>query len=211
VDQRHEPDAQAGTSKQHERRRNSSTEARHERLECTYPLEDCEVAADNLLGKVCDGVRVLMSGLDYERAVVSGGPLGIMAACMEVVIPYVHDRKQFGQPIGDSGILRISRTSMASVSLVPAAMVSAGPGSLKLNVIERVANVCRTRIMRRGLISWASYRGARPRLWTRRWSAAPDRLQRQQRAQLDAVLRRIIPSFRVTVGRKRKCGHGSRK
>ena len=69
----------------------------------TYPVffEDCEVPAENILGKVGDGVRVLMSGLDYERAVLSGGPLGIMAACMDVVIPYVHDRKQFGQPIGE--------------------------------------------------------------------------------------------------------------
>jgi len=69
----------------------------------TYPVffEDCEVPAENVLGKVGDGVRVLMSGLDYERAVLSGGPLGIMAACMDVVIPYVHDRKQFGQSIGE--------------------------------------------------------------------------------------------------------------
>jgi isovaleryl-CoA dehydrogenase len=69
----------------------------------TYPVffEDCEVPAENVLGKVGDGVRVLMSGLDYERAVLSGGPLGIMAACMDVVIPYVHDRKQFDQPIGE--------------------------------------------------------------------------------------------------------------
>jgi isovaleryl-CoA dehydrogenase len=69
----------------------------------TYPVffEDCEVPAENVLGKVGDGVQVLMSGLDYERAVLAGGPLGIMAACMDVVIPYVHDRKQFGQPIGE--------------------------------------------------------------------------------------------------------------
>jgi isovaleryl-CoA dehydrogenase len=69
----------------------------------TYPVffENCEVPAESVLGKVGDGVRVLMSGLDYERAVLSGGPLGIMAACMDVVIPYVHDRKQFGQSIGE--------------------------------------------------------------------------------------------------------------
>ena len=69
----------------------------------TYPVffEDCEVPAENVLGKVGDGVQVLMSGLDYERAVLSGGPLGIMAACMDVVIPYVHDRKQFGHCIGE--------------------------------------------------------------------------------------------------------------
>jgi len=74
----------------------------------TYPVffEDCEVPAENALGKVGDGVRVLMSGLDYERAVLSGGPLGIMAACMDVVISYVHDRKQFGQPIGEFQLMQ---------------------------------------------------------------------------------------------------------
>jgi isovaleryl-CoA dehydrogenase len=74
----------------------------------TYPVffEDCEVPAENILGKVGDGVRILMSGLDYERAVLSGGPLGIMAACMDVVVPYVHDRKQFGQPIGEFQLMQ---------------------------------------------------------------------------------------------------------
>ena len=74
----------------------------------TYPVffEDCEVPAENALGEVGDGVRVLMSGLDYERAVLSGGPLGIMAACMDVVISYVHDRKQFGQPIGEFQLMQ---------------------------------------------------------------------------------------------------------
>jgi isovaleryl-CoA dehydrogenase len=74
----------------------------------TYPVffEDCEVPAENALGKVGDGVRVLMSGLDYERAVLSGGPLGIMAACMDVVIPYVHDRKQFGRSIGEFQLMQ---------------------------------------------------------------------------------------------------------
>jgi len=61
---------------------------------------DCEVPAENVLGAVGNGVNVLMSGLDYERVVLAGGPLGIMQACMDVVIPYVHDRQQFGQPIG---------------------------------------------------------------------------------------------------------------
>ena len=74
----------------------------------TYPVffEDCEVPVENVLGKVGDGVRVLMSGLDYERAVLSAGPLGIMAACMDVVIPYLHDRKQFGQPIGEFQLMQ---------------------------------------------------------------------------------------------------------
>ncbi|HYD31291.1 MAG TPA: isovaleryl-CoA dehydrogenase [Azospirillaceae bacterium] len=63
-------------------------------------FEDCEVPEENVLGREGQGVRVLMSGLDYERVVLSGGPLGIMRACLDVVLPYVHDREQFGQPIG---------------------------------------------------------------------------------------------------------------
>ncbi|MDE1954750.1 MAG: isovaleryl-CoA dehydrogenase [Betaproteobacteria bacterium] len=74
----------------------------------TYPVffEDCEIPEDNVLGGVGGGVRVLMSGLDYERAVLSGGPLGIMAACMDVVVPYVHERKQFGQAIGEFQLMQ---------------------------------------------------------------------------------------------------------
>jgi isovaleryl-CoA dehydrogenase len=64
-------------------------------------FEDCEVPAENLLGAVNKGVGVLMSGLDYERAVLAAGPLGIMRAAMDVVMPYVHERKQFGQAIGN--------------------------------------------------------------------------------------------------------------
>jgi isovaleryl-CoA dehydrogenase len=63
-------------------------------------FEDCEVPEDNVLGSVGRGANVLMSGLDYERVVLAAGPLGIMQAALDVVIPYVHDRKQFGQPIG---------------------------------------------------------------------------------------------------------------
>ncbi len=63
-------------------------------------FEDCEVPAENVLGAVGKGVNVLMSGLDYERAVLAAGPLGIMQAAMDVVVPYIHERKQFGQPIG---------------------------------------------------------------------------------------------------------------
>nr|WP_272906828.1 isovaleryl-CoA dehydrogenase [Hyphobacterium sp. SN044] len=64
-------------------------------------FEDCEVPEENVMGPVNDGVRVLMSGLDYERAVLSAGPIGIMQACMDVVLPYVHERRQFDQPIGN--------------------------------------------------------------------------------------------------------------
>ncbi len=67
---------------------------------CELVFEDCEVPAENILGKEGEGVRVLMSGLDYERLVLSGGPLGIMQSCMDIVVPYIHDRQQFGQSIG---------------------------------------------------------------------------------------------------------------
>jgi len=63
-------------------------------------FQDCEVPEENVLNAVGKGVNVLMSGLDYERVVLTGGPLGIMAACMDIVVPYVHQREQFGQPIG---------------------------------------------------------------------------------------------------------------
>ncbi len=68
---------------------------------CELVFEDCEVPEENVLGQVGDGVRVLMSGLDYERAVLAAGPCGIMQACMDAVLPYVHEREQFGQPIGE--------------------------------------------------------------------------------------------------------------
>ena len=67
---------------------------------CELVFENCEVPAENILGQEGAGVRVLMSGLDYERMVLSGGPLGIMQACMDVVVPYIHEREQFGQAIG---------------------------------------------------------------------------------------------------------------
>ena len=67
---------------------------------CELVFEDCEVPEENVLGEVGRGVGILMSGLDYERAVLAAGPLGIMQACMDAVMPYVHERKQFGQPIG---------------------------------------------------------------------------------------------------------------
>jgi isovaleryl-CoA dehydrogenase len=64
-------------------------------------FEDCEVPAENVLGQVNGGVRVLMSGLDYERAVLAAGPIGILQACLDLVVPYIHDRRQFGQSIGE--------------------------------------------------------------------------------------------------------------
>jgi len=73
---------------------------------CELVFEDCEVPEENILGKLNGGVGVLMSGLDYERAVLAAGPLGIMDACMDVVIPYVHEREQFGQPIGNFQLMQ---------------------------------------------------------------------------------------------------------
>ncbi|ARP92971.1 isovaleryl-CoA dehydrogenase [Bordetella genomosp. 13] len=78
-------------------------------------FEDCEVPEENVLGQVNGGVKVLMSGLDYERAVLSGGPLGIMQAVMDVTVPYVHDRKQFGQPIGQFQLIQGKIADMYSV------------------------------------------------------------------------------------------------
>ncbi len=69
-------------------------------------FQDCEVPEENVLGAVGRGVNVLMSGLDYERAVLAAGPLGIMQACMDVVVPYVHERKQFGQAIGEFQLMQ---------------------------------------------------------------------------------------------------------
>ncbi|MGE0117425.1 MAG: isovaleryl-CoA dehydrogenase [Dongiaceae bacterium] len=79
---------------------------------CELVFRDCEVPAENVLGEVNRGVRVLMSGLDYERAVLAAGPLGIMQACLDVVLPYVHERKQFGQAIGEFQIMQAKLADM---------------------------------------------------------------------------------------------------
>ncbi|OGA47277.1 MAG: isovaleryl-CoA dehydrogenase [Betaproteobacteria bacterium RIFCSPLOWO2_12_FULL_63_13] len=73
---------------------------------CELVFRDCEVPEENILSDVGRGANVLMSGLDYERAVLAGGPLGIMDACMDVVVPYIHERKQFGQPIGEFQLMQ---------------------------------------------------------------------------------------------------------
>lgn len=73
---------------------------------CELVFENCEVPEDNILGEVNKGVAVLMSGLDYERVVLAAGPLGIMQACLDVVVPYVHERKQFDQPIGQFQLIQ---------------------------------------------------------------------------------------------------------
>jgi isovaleryl-CoA dehydrogenase len=79
---------------------------------CELVFEDCEVPAENVLGSVGNGVNVLMSGLDYERVVLAAGPLGIMEACLDAVFPYVHERKQFGQPIGSFQIMQAKLADM---------------------------------------------------------------------------------------------------
>ena len=89
--------------------------SRHQKLDklgmrgsntCELVFKDCEVPAENILGQEGGGVRVLMSGLDFERTVLSGGPVGIMQACLDVVIPYIHERKQFGQSIGEFQLMQ---------------------------------------------------------------------------------------------------------
>ena len=75
-------------------------------------LQDCEVPAENVLGVVGNGVNVLMSGLDYERTVLAAGPLGVMQACLDIVIPYLHQRTQFGQPIGRFQLMQAKLADM---------------------------------------------------------------------------------------------------
>jgi isovaleryl-CoA dehydrogenase len=73
---------------------------------CELVFEDCEVPEENILGGLNNGVKVLMSGLDYERVVLSGGPTGIMLACLDTVVPYIHERKQFGKAIGEFQLMQ---------------------------------------------------------------------------------------------------------
>jgi isovaleryl-CoA dehydrogenase len=73
---------------------------------CELVFEECEVPAENVMGSVGEGVKILMSGLDYERAVLAAGPLGIMRACLDVVIPYIHERRQFGRAIGEFQLMQ---------------------------------------------------------------------------------------------------------
>ncbi|PRD45831.1 acyl-CoA dehydrogenase [Phyllobacterium phragmitis] len=73
---------------------------------CELVFQDCAVPVENVLGGEGEGVRILMSGLDYERVVLAGGPLGIMAACLDAVVPYIHERKQFGQAIGEFQLMQ---------------------------------------------------------------------------------------------------------
>ena len=82
---------------------------------CELVFEDCRVPAENILGKENGGVRVLMSGLDFERTVLAAGPVGIMQACLDVVLPYVHERKQFGRSIGEFQLMQGKLADMYTV------------------------------------------------------------------------------------------------
>jgi isovaleryl-CoA dehydrogenase len=92
---------------------------------CELVFRDCEVPEGNVLSQVGRGVNVLMSGLDYERAVLAAGPLGIMQACLDVVLPYVHDRKQFGQPIGEFQLMQAKIADMYTMANAARAYVYA--------------------------------------------------------------------------------------
>jgi isovaleryl-CoA dehydrogenase len=104
---------------------------------CELVFRDCEVPVENILGKEGEGVKVLMSGLDYERAVLAGGPLGIMAACLDVVLPYVHERKQFGQPIGEFQLMQGKLADMYTTFSACRAYVYAVAQSLDRNITTR--------------------------------------------------------------------------
>ena len=81
---------------------------------CELVFEDCEVPVENVVGQVGEGITILMSGLDYERTVLAGGPLGIMRACLDVVVPYLHERKQFGRAIGEFQLMQGKLADMYS-------------------------------------------------------------------------------------------------
>ncbi len=83
---------------------------------CELVFADCEVPVDNVLGREGEGARILMSGLDYERAVLAAGPVGIMESCLDAVIPYVHDREQFGSPIGTFQLVQGKLADMYSTT-----------------------------------------------------------------------------------------------
>jgi isovaleryl-CoA dehydrogenase len=96
---------------------------------CELVFEDCEVPRANVLGEVDQGVRVLMSGLDYERVVLAAGPLGIMQAALDVVVPYVHERQQFGQPIGEFQLMQGKLADMYTTLMACRAYVYAVAGA----------------------------------------------------------------------------------
>lgn len=104
---------------------------------CELVFENCEVPAENILGKVNEGVKVLMSGLDYERVVLAGGSLGIMQACMDVVLPYVHERKQFGQAIGEFQLIQAKLADMYTTLSATRAYLYATAKACDENTVTR--------------------------------------------------------------------------
>ena len=112
-------------------------------------FQDVEVPAENVLGGLNGGVKVLMSGLDYERTVLAGGPLGIMQAVMDTVVPYVHDRKQFGQSIGEFQLMQGKVADMYTMlqAAAPCATRSARPGLLGTEHVRQVRKDCASVIL----------------------------------------------------------------
>ncbi len=104
---------------------------------CELVFEDCEVPEENVLNAVGRGVNVLMSGLDFERVVLAGGPLGIMQACLDVVIPYLHDRHQFGQPIGEFQLMQGKLADMYVTLNASRAYVYAVAGACDRGTVTR--------------------------------------------------------------------------
>lgn len=100
-------------------------------------FEECEVPEENVLGEVNHGVRVLMSGLDFERLVLSAGPLGIMQACLDVVVPYIHLREQFGQPIGEFQLIQAKLANMYTALSASRSYVYAVARACDSSVVDR--------------------------------------------------------------------------
>ncbi|MEE9382995.1 MAG: isovaleryl-CoA dehydrogenase [Nannocystaceae bacterium] len=110
---------------------------------CELVFEACEIPVANVLGRVNDGVRVLMSGLDCERVVLSAGPLGIMQACLDVVVPYVHERKQFGQAIGEFQLMQGKLADMyATLSACRSYVYAVARASDRGGVVRKDAAGC---------------------------------------------------------------------
>ncbi len=103
---------------------------------CELVFEDCLVPKENIIGAVDGGVQVLMSGLDYERAVMAGGPIGIMAACMDLAVPYTHDRHQFGQPIGQFQMIQGKLADMYTALMASRAYLYGVARALDAKVID---------------------------------------------------------------------------
>lgn len=104
---------------------------------CELVFQNCEVPEENVLGEVGGGTKVLMSGLDYERVVLAGGPLGIMAAALDLVVPYVHERKQFGQPIGEFQLMQGKLADMYTTFSACRAYVYAVAAACDRNQVTR--------------------------------------------------------------------------